>query len=300
MFDETVDYLRCIRTRSATATYQRKRQMAESFVRYFRERGRQLVDVRKNDVEAYLHTLGHCCHETKQMHCRTVRELYDVLKMPENPASDIYFRRVSRRKIKLPSKPLLDRALAQVNRSRDIFALRDALMVELAYGSGLRKEELWRMNIEDVDLTTHTAYILGKGKTTRIVPLTSKTVDVARAYLESRQAGRGPLFVSRPGRRLGGLRIYQVFKEKTGYRPHLFRHACATHMLQNGCNIRIVQELLGHRFLTSTQQYTHITKEELRVVVKRFHPRSGEKEKGLWRTLDLPGVAGFPKTTTGT
>jgi len=279
MDDEIVDYLRHIRTRSAHATYKRKRQMAEAFARYFRECRKQLVDLRKSDVEAYLHTLGHCCQETRQMHWRTVRELYEVLGLPENPAKSIYFRRVPRKKIKLPSKPLLDRALVRVNRSTDVFALRNALMIELAYGSGLRKEELLRMNIEDADLTAHTAYILGKGKITRIVPLTSKAVAVARAYLEQRQASRGPLFVSESGRRLGELRIYQVFKEATGFRPHIFRHACATHMLENGCGIRIVQELLGHRFLTSTQHYTHITKDKLREVVKRFHPRSKERPK---------------------
>ena len=115
----------------------------------------------------------------------------------------------------------------------------------------------------------------GKGNKTRNVPLTEKTLSLIREYLSDRKAYRGPFFLTVFGRRLGKQTVYHILKEQAGMHPHLLRHACATHMLTNGCNIRVIQELLGHQRLTSTMIYTHINKEQLRNVLLAKHPRGG-------------------------
>jgi integrase/recombinase XerC len=154
-------------------------------------------------------------------------------------------------------------------------------MVELAYGSGLRRDEMRKVNVEDVDLEGQTVRVTGKGNKTRIVPLTSKAASTAREYLARRRATRGPLLVSFMGRRLTAHGVYVAMRTRAGIRPHLLRHACATHMLANGAGIRIVQELLGHADLKATQVYTHLEKSDLCRVVSSRHPRAILRAKNL-------------------
>jgi site-specific recombinase XerD len=157
---------------------------------------------------------------------------------------------------------------------RVLLALRNKAMIELSYGSGLRRSEIARLAIEDLDFTAATARILGKGGKSRIVPLTAAACEAIRAYLSHRRASTGPLFVSvTKGTRLQSDSLWLIFKRTGGIRPHLYRHACATHLLKNGCDLRIIQELLGHTLLTSTQLYTHIEKHDLRRVINSAHPR---------------------------
>jgi site-specific recombinase XerC len=133
---------------------------------------------------------------------------------------------------------------------------------------------LRRVNVEDLDLEDRSIRVTGKGSKMRIVPITTTAADVARQYLSIRHASRGPLLVSYTGRRLSCGGVYMVMRERVGIRPHLLRHACATHMLQNGAGIRTIQELLGHADLKATQIYTHLDKTDLAAVVERRHPRA--------------------------
>ena len=155
-----------------------------------------------------------------------------------------------------------------------VLALRDRLLIELAYGSGLRREELRRLNVADVNCDDREIRVLGKGNKIRIVPVTTKTIEVMREYLFARGVLGGPLFMSAWGRRLSANSIYLIFKNRTGVNPHRLRHTCAGEMLKNGCSIRIIQEILGHNSLASTQIYTHIKKCDLSNVLNVKHPRS--------------------------
>jgi integrase/recombinase XerC len=146
-------------------------------------------------------------------------------------------------------------------------------MAELIYGSGLRRSELVGVDIEDINFTEGTVQVTGKGNKVRNVPLTEKSLSLIREYLSERQAYRGPLFKSQHNRRISKQTVYEVLKLRAGMRPHQLRHACATHMLTNGCSIRVIQELLGHKDLRSTQVYTHLDKEQLRKVINKNHPR---------------------------
>jgi len=279
---EMLDYLQHIRARSASTTYTRKLWQIRSFSKYVAAKGKNFAGIKQADVEDYLGRLS-CSQRFKQSICGVVREFYDLLRLREplafsepNPAASIPFKPdTSERLFKVPSQSVIDALFARLSDADTELPLRNKLMAELAYGSGLRRTELSRLNIEDLDLENGTAQVLGKGDKTRIVPLTDKAKDAVRSYLAQRRAGRGPLFVSYAGKRLRPGSIWWAFTEKIGLRTHALRHACATHMLARGCNMRVIQDLLGHERLSTTYIYTAVEKGKLREVIGNTHPRRG-------------------------
>jgi integrase/recombinase XerC len=277
---EMLDYLHHIRPRVAGTTYTRKLWLIQAFFKWLAVHGKNFSEVKQADVEAYLS--GPCCSQPfRQAMCGVVREFYDFLKIRhallcplENPAAKIEFKPIKRRSLpKVPSQAAVDKIFDHLYEHDGDLHIRDRLMAELAYGSGLRRGELARLNVEDIDLERNTAHVTGKGDKPRIVPLTSRTIETVREYLMRRHASRGPLLVSFLGRRLAAGSVYYALRDRVGIRPHLLRHACATHMLRNGCGVRVIQELLGHRKLSTTYLYTAVEKEELRAVIARSHPR---------------------------
>jgi len=279
MEPELLDYLRHIRPRIASTTYQCKHWQIQAFFKYLAAKGKAISEVNRTIVEEYLAGLT-CSQQFRQATCAVVREFYDVLRLrhpdlcpDENPAAGIEFKPdKSNRLFKVPSQAA-DKIFARLYEQDGDLNIRDRLMAELAYGSGLRRAELAGLDIEDIDLETNTAQVMGKGSKLRVVPITERAVDTVREYLCRRHASRGPLLVSFFGRRLSLGGVYQIYKERIGLRPHLLRHACATHMLRNGCNVRVIQELLGHNRLSTTYLYTAIEKGMLRQVVNGSHPR---------------------------
>lgn len=273
--------MRHIRPRIAATTYHRKLWQIRSFLKYLATKGKAISEVNRTVIEEYLAGLT-CSQQFRQAICAVVREFYDVLRLrhpgfcpDENPAAGIEFKPdKSGRLFKVPSQSAVDKIFARLYEQDGDLNIRDRLMAELAYGSGLRRAELAGLDIEDIDLETNTAQVLGKGNKPRVVPLTSRTAETVREYLCRRHATRGPLLVSFFGRRLGVTGVYEIMRHRMGMRPHLFRHACATHLLKNGCGIRVIQELLGHERIDTTYIYTAVTKENLREVVGRSHPRN--------------------------
>ncbi len=159
---------------------------------------------------------------------------------------------------------------------------RDRAMIELLYSSGLRRAEIRALNVGDVDVLSGTLRVFGKGSKERIVPAGGAALSRLRAYLRSRGGpGDGePLFVNLRGTRLSEdgvafvvrrwVRRSSLLKKVT---PHVFRHSFATHLLNHGCNIREVQEMLGHANLNTTQIYTHVSLQKLQEVYRGAHPR---------------------------
>ncbi len=165
--------------------------------------------------------------------------------------------------------------------------LRDAAILELLYGSGVRVGELVGLDVERVSIEQATARVIGKGDKERVVPLGRPTCVALAGYLRVRgqlaAPGRPPdaqaLFVSRRGRRLGARWVQRLVKRygalgagRSDLHPHALRHSCATHMLEGGADLRVIQELLGHASLGTTEQYTHVTLEKLFAVYDRAHP----------------------------
>ena len=167
---------------------------------------------------------------------------------------------------------------------------RDLALAELLYGSGLRVSEALALNIEDANPENAMIRVMGKGSRERIAPLSDSCRDSLRVWLENRSSWAPPteraLFVGKRGGRLGrreAVRILEAMSAKAGLgrgvSPHGLRHSFATHLLAAGADLRSVQELLGHKKVTTTERYTHLSLEHLIAVYDRAHPRSDATER---------------------
>lgn len=163
---------------------------------------------------------------------------------------------------------------------------RDRAMAELLYGSGLRVAELVDARLEHLLLDEGVLRVTGKGGKTRMVPLGGASIMAIRRWLADGRPGlvkpRTPstIFLSRRGAKLTTERVRQMIRERaaragidTHLYPHLFRHSFATHLLGHGADLRVIQEMLGHADIATTQIYTHVDGERLRQVHRKFHPR---------------------------
>lgn len=165
---------------------------------------------------------------------------------------------------------------------------RDVAMLELLYGSGMRISELIALDLADIHLTMGFVRVFGKGGKERIVPLGKSAVAALSAYLDGARGqlqGKYPkteaFFINQRGKRLTRQGCWKLMKEhalKAGIKqeltPHTLRHSFATHLVENGADLRAVQEMLGHADISTTQIYTHISKTRLSEVYKQFHPRA--------------------------
>jgi site-specific recombinase XerD len=160
---------------------------------------------------------------------------------------------------------------------------RDDAVLELLYGSGLRVAELCGLDVGDLDLRARTVTVLGKGSKQRRVPMHDRCTQALAHWLAGgRQALCGPetpdgaVFLNRRGRRLGPRDVRRILDRRSASptHPHALRHSFATHLLDGGADLRVVQELLGHASLQTTQVYTHVSKERLLSVYGATHPRA--------------------------
>ena len=166
--------------------------------------------------------------------------------------------------------------------------VRDVAILELLYGSGMRISELIELNLDDLHLTMGFVRVFGKGGKERIVPLGRGALQACSNYLNgARQKLLGTypkteaFFINHRGKRLTRQGVWKLLKqhaEKADIQqeltPHVLRHSFATHLIENGADLRAVQELLGHSDISTTQIYTHISKKRLSEVYKQFHPRA--------------------------
>jgi integrase/recombinase XerD len=165
--------------------------------------------------------------------------------------------------------------------------LRDRAMIELLYASGLRISELANARLENFNFEERIVRVTGKGNKTRLVPVGRKACEALAAYLSGERSNLvkarsgSEIFLSERGTKLTTVRIWQIIKkharrgglEKNVY-PHLLRHSFATHLLGNGADLRIIQEMLGHADISTTQVYTHVDQQRLKAVHRQFHPRA--------------------------
>ncbi len=164
---------------------------------------------------------------------------------------------------------------------------RDRAILELLYASGLRVSELVNLTLERLDFENRIVRVTGKGNKTRLVPVGRRACDAIHAYLENerpemvRKKTGSEVFLSARGTKLTTVRIWQIVKTcaknaglEINVYPHLLRHSFATHLLSNGADLRIIQELLGHADIATTQIYTHVDQQRLKAVHHKFHPRA--------------------------
>ena len=180
---------------------------------------------------------------------------------------------------------LLDEPPAAVDADPEHVRLRDDAVLELLYGSGLRVGEVCGLAPADIELRTSTVTVWGKGGKQRRVPMSRPAVDAVGRWIERGQAAapaaadpdaEGALFRNSRGRRLTPRDVRRIIDRRSSEptHPHALRHTFATHLLDGGADLRAVQELLGHADLSTTQHYTHVSKERLRAVYESSHPRA--------------------------
>ena len=158
---------------------------------------------------------------------------------------------------------------------------RDAAILELFYSTGIRLEELASLNVENLDSSQKSLRVLGKGKKERLCPIGSHAAAALQEYFARAEIATGPLFLNKLRKRISARSIWALVKKHLALSeiplnisPHKLRHSFATHLLNNGADLRSVQELLGHASLSTTQIYTHVSTERLRKVYKKAHPRA--------------------------
>ncbi len=168
----------------------------------------------------------------------------------------------------------------------NLIGVRDCAILELLYATGLRASELCSLNVQDVD--DHSLRVVGKGGKTRVVPLGRAALKALDRYLSWRAESDEPaLFLGARGRRLTREALWELVKEyatsakiKKNVSPHTLRHSFATHLLQGGADLRIIQDLLGHATIATTDRYTHISNPALCEAFHRLHPRSKSERRG--------------------
>jgi len=159
--------------------------------------------------------------------------------------------------------------------------LRDTAILELFYSTGMRLSELVSLDIDDIDTPNNCVKVLGKGGKERIIPIGSYAMKAVQKYRSEAQHYDGALFISKLRKRLSTRSIGKLLQKYLAasnipfnVTPHKLRHSFATHLLDNGANLRSVQSLLGHASLSTTQIYTHVTKERLKDAYNDTHPRA--------------------------
>jgi len=165
--------------------------------------------------------------------------------------------------------------------------LCDQAIIELAYASGLRLAELRGIRLEQLHLEAGFVNVVGKGNKERVVPVGKKAVEAIERYLASGRTklvtsrSPGNLFLTQRGTPFAAVTMWKRIKHRAKYAgiarnitPHMLRHSFATHLLENGADLRVIQELLGHANISTTEVYTHVAGERLRDIHRKFHPRA--------------------------
>lgn len=208
-----------------------------------------------------------------------------------NPTTNISSPRKEQRIPNFLTQDELEKIIVTLCQVKDPMAsARNRAWIELVYSSGIRVAESAGMNIEDIDFWNKTVRVIGKGNKERIVPVGGTALKAIRSYLALRKEDvlarnprtRRPLFINlRFGTRLSTRAMHQMIEkaaQQAGLHrrisPHVVRHTFATHLVDAGCDLRSVQEMLGHKSLSTTQIYAHVTPERLQRVYRRAHPRA--------------------------
>jgi integrase/recombinase XerD len=283
------------RSRNTLSAYRRD---LGAYMTWLPERGVELGSVASVDIAAFLaaRTATGAAPASVARGAAAVRQFHRYLAAEghraDDPAALLDKPRVPQGIPKPLSEPEIEQLLATTE-GDGALDLRDRAMVELMYATGMRVSELCGLSLGDLDLEEQLVRVLGKGSKERIVPFGRPAARSIEAWLGDR--GRGALtpkvwarrgdaeaiFLGARGRRLTRQNVWNVLHQRAErcglgdkMSPHVLRHSCATHLLDHGADLRIVQELLGHASISTTQVYTKVSQERLWEVYRHAHPRA--------------------------
>jgi len=285
-----------------------------NFVSWAEARGlKKWTDVKLPDLMAFLEfertrALKSRCNdpvrklssESLYLQIAALRALYNFAEsekfLPENIAENLPLPRRWKRLPKSLSNAEIQRLL-EPEKPETPAALCDQAVLELAYASGLRVAELRGARLEHLHLEAGFLTVIGKGNKERVVPVGRKAVEAIQHYIE---AGRpklvtpktpANLFLNRRGLPFAASTLWTRIKRRLkraeigrNITPHVLRHSFATHLLENGADLRVIQELLGHANISTTEVYTHVTTSRLRDIHRQFHPRHERKKQSQINT----------------
>lgn len=283
------------RAANTVASYRRDLRKYEEFLA---RKGSSALEATENDVESFVRSLqaeGEAVASTARR-LAAVRMLHSYLvaedRRADNPSARVEGVRVPTGVPKPLSLPEVESLLSSVV-GEDCLALRDRALLEFLYATGARISEACDLNLDDLDLNSRVVRLFGKGSKERVVPFGRTAESHLRAYLNvggrqslvpdywARQGDREAVFLTNKGRRLNRQKAWNIVRDagvSSGIAqelsPHVLRHSCATHMLEHGADLRIVQEMLGHATISTTQIYTKVSQERLLNVYRDAHPRA--------------------------
>lgn len=293
MIDGYLTYLRDVRRVSSNTLESYARDLAQ-LAAFAETRKREVQTLDRRDLEAFVRSLmaSGLSPRSVARSVACVRGFYKFItaeqKLADNPADDLRAPRAWPSLPKFLSLEDVDRLLAQPDTSTPR-GLRDKALVELLYATGLRVSELISLRAGDLNLDEGYLTCVGKGDKQRMVPLGQDAATWVTRYIREGRPkllpkGRSSawLFVNaRGGGALSRVGFWKILKDygkraglSTQLSPHVLRHSFATHLLERGADLRMIQVMLGHADLSTTQIYTHVLEARLKAVYDRFHPRS--------------------------
>lgn len=282
----------------ATNTVSSYRRDLAKYVAFLQSRSSDVMSATNEDVEAFIRSLqasGETAASTarrlaalRMLHAYLVAE--DI--RDSNPGAHVEGVKVSAGVPKPLSMNEVESLLASVTGESSI-DLRDRALLEFLYATGARISEACDLNLDDLDLSARVVRLFGKGSKERVVPFGRLAEEHMRAYLAiggrealvpenwARAADKEAVFLTNRGRRLNRQKAWNIVRDagrlagiNRELSPHVMRHSCATHMLEHGADLRIVQEMLGHATISTTQIYTKVSQERLWNVYRDAHPRA--------------------------
>jgi integrase/recombinase XerD len=244
---------------------------------------------RRRPAEGKRPTTGRLSSETIYLEIAALRAFYRFCEserlLPSNPAEHLSLPRRWKRVPKALSTEEVDQLLQPIQPETPS-TLCDQALLELAYASGLRLAELCRLRLEQLQLDAGFLTVIGKGDKERVVPVGQKAVAALRQYLAAgrprlvKSRSPGAVFLTQRGSAFAPVTLWLRVKKRgmqAGLRrnltPHMLRHSFATHLLEHGADLRVIQELLGHTSISTTEIYTHVAASRLREVHRKYHPR---------------------------
>ncbi len=251
-----------------------------------------IIQTNRTHIMAYLINLKNNGRATTTIsrNLASIRSFYQFLlrdrHILKDPSQNLESPKIDKRLPKVLTINQID-DLLQIPDTSNSAGLRDKAMLELLYATGTRVSELVSLNVEDLNLKMGLVKCFGKGSKERIIPLGSVAIDSINTYINNgrikllRTDTENALFLNHHGRRITRQGFWKIIKKyakmaniSTDITPHTLRHSFATHLLENGADLRSVQEMLGHADISTTQIYTHLTKAKLKEVYTRSHPRA--------------------------
>lgn len=296
---EFIDHLRHERLFSERTIDSYKRDI-EKFYAYLHNEGLGMDEVNANTIRNFLSVelQSGVSKRSCARRLAALRHHYEFLKnkkyIKSNPFS---FVQSPKKDIRYPKTLYLEQVeklIAENAKRKDFLAPRDTAILELLYASGVRAEEMVNIKSSDIDFRNRIIRVSGKGKKERIVPFSLKAKEAVESYRDTTREKLlqrdellqdfGFFFLNSRGRKLTTRGLELILKEvekKTsiylGLHPHMLRHSFATHLLEGGADLRVIQELLGHESLNTTQVYTHVSQEAMKHQYLFAHPRAKKK-----------------------